>query len=244
MDEKIKKVARMIKANKKIWVLTGAGISTESGIPDFRSPKTGLWEKVSPMELSKEILFNNPERFYKVGFKFLTAMGQVKPNRGHEILADMEKEGYISGIITQNIDNLHKKAGSKIIFEVHGHTRSGYCLKCGHRMSLGDIETKVEEGEIPPKCTICSGTIRPDVVMFGDLLPECFERAWHEVQQSDVLMVIGSTLEVSPVNQLAGICNQLIIINLEPTIYDHQADVVIHSKASKALEAIYKGLKC
>lgn len=244
MDEKIQKAAQLIRESKKVVVLTGAGISTESGIPDFRSPETGLWEKIDPMKaLSTSVLLNHPEEFYAVGFKILTSMLNAKPNKSHEILAKMEREGYISTLVTQNIDNLHQKAGSQNVLEVHGHIRDGYCLNCHAKLSLEKIKEKVEKKEIPPRCMVCGGIVRPSVIMFGDQLPSSFDQAWNETENADLLMVIGSSLEVGPVNYLAHICKKLIIINLAQTAYDHRAAVCIPEKASKALDKIYQLLK-
>lgn len=153
--------ARLIRQSKKTMVLTGAGISTESGIPDFRSPGTGLWENLDPMEvLSTRVLYNSPEEFYKVGFKILSSMRNAKPNEAHYILSEMEKDGIISGVITQNIDNLHQKAGSKNVFEVHGNTREGSCLRCGKKVSFEILEEKVNKKQIPPCCDDCNGVLR------------------------------------------------------------------------------------
>jgi NAD-dependent deacetylase len=237
--EDIKKVAKLIKDSSKTMVLTGAGISTESGIPDFRSPNTGLWEHIDPMEaLSTSVLYNNPKKFYKEGFNMLLSMTDAEPNRAHFALAEMERLGYIKGVITQNIDNLHYKAGSKYILEVHGNTREGSCMKCANTVDLNVLINKVNNGEIPPKCDNCGGTLRPDVVFFGDMLPEDFNTSVREVETSDLLIVIGSSLTVSPVNYLPQMAKKLVIINMGPTAMDSFAEVKIEDKAGKTLEAI------
>lgn len=242
-DHVCDKIAEMLLESKMTLVLTGAGISTESGIPDFRSPKTGLWEKVDPMEaLSADVLYNNPKKFYNLGFKILTSMIGAKPNRAHFILAEMEKEGLIEGIVTQNIDNLHYDAGSRNIMEVHGHLRSGHCIRCWKSYKFEDMIKKVDEGEIPPLCT-CGSMIRPDVVMFGDNLPESFSRAWELSEKCDLMVVIGSSLQVGPVNQLPALAKRLIIINYGQTMYDSIADVVYRESASVGLEKVYKRLQ-
>lgn len=244
IDEKLQRAAELIKDSKKTVVLTGAGISTESGIPDFRSPGTGLWEKIDPMQaLSTSVLLNYPERFYAYGFKILTSMLDAKPNVSHEILAKMEAQGYISMIVTQNIDSLHQKAGSKNVLEVHGHIRSGHCIHCKAEYSMEKMKKKVEAGEVPPQCEGCGGVLRPNVVMFGDQLPSCFDAAWNEVEKSDLLIVIGSSLEVGPVNYLAQICKKLMIINMSSTAYDHRAVLLMNGKASDILTSIYSILE-
>lgn len=237
--DNIKKACKLIENSNKTMVLTGAGISTESGIPDFRSPGTGLWENTDPMEvLSTTVLRNNPERFYKDGFNILLDMMDARPNKAHNILAEMEGLGLIHGVITQNIDNLHQKAGSKYILEVHGNTRKGSCINCGDTVNIRILTEKVNNGEIPPKCNKCGGILRPDVILFGDMLPSAFNVALKEVETSDLLIVIGSSLMVSPVNYLPQMARKLIIINMGYTPMDNFAEVKIEEKAGDALEAI------
>lgn len=237
--DKYLKVVDLMQKSKNTIVLTGAGISTESGIPDFRSPNSGLWTKVDPMEaLSTSVLFNNPQKFYNTGFKIITSMKNAKPNRAHEILAKMEDEGIIQLIITQNIDNLHLWAGSQNVYEVHGNSRSCTCMKCKKTYSIETIEKKVEKNEIPPKC-VCSGIIRPDVVLFGDMLPDCFYEGMIEVEKAGLLIVIGSSLTVYPVSQMAAVCKRLIILNFGSTPYDYKSDVVINDNISDSLTKIY-----
>lgn len=239
LDNICDKIARMILGSKLTVVLTGAGVSTESGIPDFRSAGTGLWEKVDPMEaLSVDILFKNPRKFYNEGFKILTSMRNAKPNPAHIILGQMEMEGLIIGIVTQNIDNLHFQAGSKNIMEVHGHIRTGHCIECEKVYEFGTFIEKVDKGEVPPLC-LCGGMLRPDVILFGDNLPECFNKAWDISSNCDLMVVIGSSLQVGPVNHLPSLAKHLVIINSGETMYDKKADILCRDKASRALNNIY-----
>jgi NAD-dependent deacetylase len=232
------KTAQMIKMSKSTIVLTGAGVSTESGIPDFRSPGSGLWEKVDPMEaLSSRVLYNDPEKFYSVGFKIITSMKDALPNKVHYLVARLEELGLIDLVVTQNIDGLHHKAGSKSVYEVHGTTRSCRCDECGAEYDTALIEKKVTQGEIPPKCR-CGGVIRPNVVLFGDMLPDCFYESIKKVEEAELLVVLGSSLSVSPVNHLADICKKLIIINIGETCYDKKSDIIIRENISSALEKI------
>ncbi|MCK9217384.1 MAG: NAD-dependent deacylase [Firmicutes bacterium] len=241
--DKYKEAAVVIKKSKNIVVLTGAGISTESGIPDFRSPGEGLWTKMDPMEaLSTKVLLEEPRKFYETGFKIITTMKDAKPNRAHEILAKMEQGGIIQLVITQNIDNLHFKAGSQNVYEVHGNSRSYTCMNCNKSYEISTIEEKVELNEIPPKCT-CGGVIRPDVVMFGDMLPSCFYTGMRKVQEADLLIAIGTSLTVYPVSQLAEVCRKLMIINLSSTAYDYRSEVIINDNISEALTKIYSILE-
>lgn len=241
--DKYLKAADLIQKSKKTIVLTGAGISTESGISDFRSPNTGLWTKLDPMEaLSTNVLFNDPKKFYNTGFKIITSMKDAKPNKAHGILAKMEDEGLIHLIITQNIDNLHLRAGSQNIYEVHGNSRSCTCMKCNKSYNIDTIEERVNQNEIPPKC-ICGGIIRPDVVLFGDMLPDCFYEGMMEVENADLLIVIGSSLTVYPVSQMAAMCKRLIIINYSSTPYDYKSNVVLNDNISDSLTKIYNILR-
>lgn len=241
--DKIKEAAELILKSKKVFALTGAGISTDSGIPDFRS-STGYYSKMDPtLALSKDRLINHPEIFYKEGYKILEDLNDQEPNDGHKALAKMEELGYLSGIITQNIDNLHAKAGSKNIYEVHGETRGTHCMNCGKEYPFSHMREKVESGEIPPKCDKCGGVIRPNVVMFGDMMPDDFERGARELDSTDTLIVVGSSLTVSPVNFLPNYVDHLIIINNDPTPMDRRADFVFHENSSKVLQEILKEIE-
>ncbi|WP_077367167.1 SIR2 family NAD-dependent protein deacylase [Anaerosalibacter sp. Marseille-P3206] len=236
---KIKQASDMIKNSSKTMVLTGAGISTESGIPDFRSPGSGLWENMDPMEaLSTTVLYNNPKKFYSEGYKILLGMTDAKPNTAHYVLAEMEKQGYIKGVITQNIDNLHQKAGTKYLLEVHGNTREGSCTTCGKVVDINVLTEKVNNNEIPPKCNQCGGLLRPDVIFFGDMLPEDFNIALQEMEDCQLLIVIGSSLAVSPVNYLPSMAEKFIIINEGRTAMDYRCDLKIEDKAGVVLEKI------
>ena len=232
------KAALKIKNSKYTVMLTGAGISTDSGIPDFRSPGKGLWTKMDPMKaLSTDVLLDAPQEFYSSGFELLISMGDSKPNKAHYLVTELEKRGLLQLLITQNIDNLHLKAGTKNVYEVHGNTRTCTCMSCGESFDIERVIRKVESGEIPPRCT-CAGIIRPDVVLFGDMLPQCFYDGYDCVVKADLLIVAGTSLTVSPVNYLAEICKSLIIINKSNTPFDYRSDVIIHEGISEALEKI------
>ncbi len=244
LKDNIKIAAQMINNSSNTWVLTGAGMSTESGIPDFRTPNSGLWEKIDPMEaLSRNVLYNNPTKFYKTGYCILTQMSDFQPNEGHVVLAKLEEKGYINGIITQNIDNLHIRAGSKNVLEVHGNTRTGSCTDCNYKVELKYLTKKIQNNEIPPKCEQCGSSLRPDVVLFGDQLPKEFDKAWEIVNECELLIVIGSSLTVSPVNYLPQISPKVIIINLDKTHYDSYADIVIRGKAGTVLNKIFNSIQ-
>ncbi|MGM0366072.1 MAG: SIR2 family NAD-dependent protein deacylase [Actinomycetota bacterium] len=241
---KAEQIARQIKDSRRVCVLTGAGISTESGIPDFRGPG-GLWQKFDPRLLSADMLYNDPLSFYRKGMAVLeqiNAIRGVEPNRAHYVLAKLEKEGRIDCIITQNIDGLHTKAGSRNVMEVHGSLDKAYCMECGRKYSFSHIIGLVKKGSIPPRCS-CGGVLRPDVVLFGDMLGPDYEQAEAEVKKSNLLIVIGSSLEVSPVNRLPDLSSKFIIINAEPTAFDREAHLVWHQQAGKAMGQIYEEVK-
>ncbi len=223
-------------------MLTGAGISTESGIPDFRSPG-GIWSKFDAGVMTSSLLYENPEEFFKQGMAmlgFLEDIENTKHHVAHQVLAEMEKEGLLACIVTQNIDGLHQKAGSKKVYEVHGNIREGYCVSCNKKVEFSLLTRKIKEGEIPPICGECGGMLRPGVVLFGDRLPDCYQEALAEVKNSDLLLVIGSSLEVAPVNNLPALSKKYIIINKEKTYHDRSACIVWHEKAGAALEKIWQ----
>jgi NAD-dependent deacetylase len=241
-SSQIEQAARMIAGSAHCVALTGAGISTESGLPDFRSPGTGLWEGIDPAtELSAAALRRDPERFYRF-FLGLRRMAGALPNRAHEVLARLEREDLLRTVITQNIDGLHQRAGSRRVLEVHGHLESGSCLDCRRSLPMADLLGQVDDGVVPPRCLHCGEAVRPDVVLFGDPLPECFAAARAESARTDVMLVVGTSLTVWPVAGLPALARSLIIVNLEDTPYDRQAVVRIRDRAGAALEAIWDSL--
>ena len=238
-------ILNTIKNKENIVVLTGAGISSESGIPDFRSPN-GIWSRFDPATFSSNVLYIDPERFYKNSLKlleFLYSIKNAKPNKAHLILSKMESQGYISSIITQNIDGLHHKAGSKKVYEVHGNLEEGYCIGCGSKVTFDFLIKKILNNELPPKCEKCSGVLRPNIILFEDLLPDSFLDATEEVKNSGLLIIIGSSLEVTPVNSLPYESKKFIIINECRTYFDSMAFLCWHEKASIALEYIFNLLR-
>lgn len=237
-----KALAVLLAQHRGAVVLTGAGASTESGIPDFRSPGTGLWNHVDPMEyLSTDALFGRPEMFWKY---FSTVFGPVldaAPNAGHIALAKLEAAGYINAVITQNIDGLHQKAGSRVVLEVHGHLRTARCLKCGRSCPLAGAFSQLTTRPVP-RCPECGGTLRPDTVLFGDPMPPAYYEAEQLAARAELMIVIGSSLTVWPASDLAFRTPHLAIINQEPTPADARADVVVQARAGKTLEALAQHL--
>jgi NAD-dependent deacetylase len=223
-------------------VLTGAGISTESGIPDFRSPD-GIWARYDPMEYATIAAFRRDPvkvwEFYSIRFEALT---RAEPNAGHLALAELERHGLVSAVVTQNIDGLHERAGSRDVIEVHGSIRTASCLDCGERTALADVVAALRDAPAPP-CPRCGAVLKPDVVMFGELLsPEAIDRATELARGAGLLLVVGSSLEVYPVAGLpdatlaAG--GELAIVNRGGTPFDRRSAVKIDAPAGETLAAL------
>lgn len=225
-------------------LLSGAGISTPSGIPDFRSEGTGLWSRDEPLEVASLTTFRtHPERFYEWFRPLAAQIFEAQPNQAHLAVARLEQGGRLRSVATQNIDMLHQKAGSAHVIELHGSLASLSCTQCFRQeASLPYLKPFVEEGKIP-MCPRCGAVLKPDVILFGEQLPQ---RAWFEAQRlsraCDLMIVAGSSLEVMPV---AGLPMQaidrgahLLIINNTPTYLDVRADVVLHGNVADLIPAI------
>ncbi|TYO94929.1 SIR2 family NAD-dependent protein deacylase [Desulfallas thermosapovorans] len=238
-NEKIKKVVRLIKESKKTLALTGAGISTESGIPDYRSPGTGLWEKHDPARTaSLSALRKDPARFYNYNLDRWTAYSHAQPNAAHYALARLEKMGLLVGVITQNIDSLHVRAGATRVWEVHGHLRTCHCMECRESYGFDQLVYSIRNGTNPPRCVKCGGILRPDVVLFEDRMNEDFYQATQVISGCQLMLVVGSSLTVYPVAGLPGVAREIVIINRTPTPYDEEAAVVIHDSAGQVFRDI------
>jgi NAD-dependent deacetylase len=238
-SDAIERLAELIRDAQPVVVLTGAGISTESGIPDFRSSE-GIWQRYDPFELASIDAWRRDPRkvwdFYAMRFEMLT---RVEPNAGHVALARLERAGLVRAVVTQNIDTLHARAGSRNVIEVHGTIRTSSCLDCGHREPLERVL-----GLLPlPTCEVCGEPLKPDIVMFGELLPEAaIATATHLAREAGLMLVVGSSLEVWPVAGLpdetlrAG--GRLAIVNRGRTDYDARAAVVIDGGAGETLSKV------
>ena len=240
-------LADLIRAEQPCVVLTGAGVSTESGIPDFRSP-SGLWAEFDPLEYgSLDAFRSDPEkvwRFYAPRFSMLT---DAEPNAAHLALAELERRGLVRAVVTQNIDLLHERAGSGEVVEVHGSIRTSTCPRCGQRYRLGEVLELLAAGDGAPRCEDDGAVLKPDVVFFGELLPEAeMERATQLAREARLLLVVGSALEVFPVAGLpletldAG--GKVAIVNLGPTELDGRAHLRIAAPAGEALAAVVEAL--
>lgn len=232
--EKVRALAGLIRESKKTFALTGAGISTESGIPDYRSPGSGLWEKLDPAKVSSiSALRKDPAKFYSVNLERWVAYGNAQPNIAHLALARLEKAGCLVGTITQNIDSLHRKAGSERVWEVHGHLRTCRCMNCGRNYEFSYLVRQVRSGSNPPLCAECKGVLRPNVVLFGDPMNEDFFQACQVLSGCQLLIVAGSSLSVYPVAGLPEFARRVVIINKTPTPWDDKAEIVINDSTGK-----------
>jgi NAD-dependent deacetylase len=228
-------LAALIRAHQPCVVLTGAGISTESGIPDFRSP-TGLWARFDPLDYgSIEAFRADPARVWDFyAFRF-DALSRAEPNAGHLALAELERRGLVQAVVTQNIDLLHERAGSRDVVEVHGSIRTSSCPACGRSYALAEVLELLPV----PSCGDDGAVLRPDVVFFGELLPEpAIERAYELVRGSGLLLVVGSTLEVYPVAGLPLEAPRFAIVNLGPTTLDGRAVLRVEGRAGEVLPAL------
>jgi NAD-dependent deacetylase len=244
----IQQAVNLLKDARHAVALTGAGISTPSGIPDFRSQDSGLWKRFDPMAVASLSSFRyHPEKFFEWVRPLVASMLDASPNAAHIALARMEKAGYLSGVVTQNIDDLHHRAGSINVYEVHGHLRRATCIKCYRSYSTeGHIEAFAREGKIPI-CDDCGGILKPDIVLYGEQLPASIVNAARElIDESDLILIAGSSLEVTPAASMPiGALNRgahLIIINIEPTYLDERAAVLIHEDVVDVLPAIADAL--
>ena len=198
----VSRLAELFRERGPAVVLTGAGISTESGIPDFRSP-TGIWAQYDPAEYATIEAFRaDPVKVWSFYSLRLRVLVEAEPNDGHRALAELERAGHVSAVVTQNIDGLHQRAGSRDVTEVHGSIRSSTCLECGASYSLAELLELLEDADAPA-CTRCGAIVKPDVVMFGELMPEAaIDRAYELARSTGLMLVVGSALEVWPVSQL------------------------------------------
>jgi NAD-dependent deacetylase len=240
------RLAELVRTHQPCIVLTGAGISTESGIPDFRSP-TGIWAQFDPLEYGSIDAFRADPRkvweFYAPRYRMLT---DAEPNEGHHALAELERRGFVRALVTQNIDLLHERAGSRDVVEVHGSIRTSSCPSCGSRRRLDEVVALVEKHGAPP-CPECGAILKPDVVMFGELLPEeAIDRAFALAEEAELLLVVGSSLEVYPVAGLPDATlargGRLAIVNRGATALDHRASVRVDGAAGETLRELAKML--
>jgi NAD-dependent deacetylase len=241
IEEKIRKLAELIINSNNIVALTGAGMSTESGIADFRTPGEGLWEKVDPYEFASihSYIANTSKN---LGFMLETGkhIFRARPNKGHKALTRLQKLGKLKGVLTQNIDRLHHKAKTRNIVEFHGNAYEAKCMTCGQIYEITYMVNQVMKGKSTPSCEKCRGMLKPNAIFFGEPLEsQTFEAADKMLEECDLLLVLGSSLVVFPVawypSRVLSAGAKLAIINIQETDMDSVAEVVIHQKIGDIL---------
>ena len=242
------RLAELLRQSASAVVLTGAGVSVPSGIPDFRTRGKGLWEKVNPMEVAHIDAFRrDPDRFWRFYSERFVALKEKRPNRAHEAIAELERRGLVDGVVTQNIDLLHRRAGSDNVVEVHGSIEWSVCMECGGRYELDQVLDLLAAAPGAPECRACVAPLRPDVVLFGELLPE---RAIAEAESlaagADLLVCVGTSLEVYPVASLPALTlergGRLALVTQGPTPYDREAELKLSGDVVLELERLLAAL--
>ena len=243
----VERLAELLGQSLRAVALTGAGVSVPSGIPDFRTPETGLWAKVDPMEVAHISVFERePERFWSYYRPRFQSLGDKVPNRAHEALAELERRGLIEGVITQNIDRLHRAAGSENVIEVHGSIETSSCTGCGASFGLEQVDDLFDERGVAV-CAACGGAVKPDVVLFGEMLPvEAIEWATELAEAADLMLCVGSSLAVHPVAGLPQLTldrgGRLAIVTKGETPYDAAAELKLGGEVDAELDALLAAL--
>jgi NAD-dependent deacetylase len=241
-------LAALVRDARSVVALTGAGISVPSGIPDFRTPGSGLWENVNPMEVAHIDAWRaDPERFWHFYGDRFTTLREKEPNGAHAALVALEEMGRLDAVVTQNIDMLHRRAGTRRLVEVHGTIEHSSCLSCLARYPLDEVRRRLADSLVSVPFCDCGEPLKPDVVLFGEFLPEgALEEAYALAAGADVLLCIGSSLEVHPIAQLPGVTRgaggAVAVITQGPTPWDDRATVRLGGDVVTELEALVAAL--
>jgi NAD-dependent deacetylase len=243
----VERLAELLGRSRRAVALTGAGVSVPSGIPDFRTPQTGLWEVVDPMEVAHiDVFEREPERFWSYYRPRFESLGDKEPNRAHEALAELERRGLIEGVITQNIDRLHRAAGSENVIEVHGSIETSSCTACETAFGLEEMDA-LFDGRGVARCSACGGAVKPDVVLFGEMLAvAAVERATELAEEADLMLCVGSSLAVHPVAGLPQLTldrgGRLALVTKGETPYDGDAELKLGGEVDEELAALVAAL--
>ncbi len=249
-SDTIEAAVDLVRGSDDVVGFTGAGASTESGIPDFRSPG-GLWDRYDPSDFTIQALRRDPVAYWEKRLEMRENQefdwNAVEPNPSHEALAALEAAGVLSTLITQNVDGLHQAAGSENVLELHGSRRAAKCLHCERRLPLETLDRKLTEEPLPPRCDDCDGLLKRATVSFGEALPrDVLMAAKRAATECDCFLTVGSSLTVEPAASMPRIASRngasLVVVNLEPTGIDDRADVVIHAKAGETLSELADGV--
>jgi NAD-dependent deacetylase len=236
--------AALLARSRRAVALTGAGISTPSGIADFRTPGTGLWSRIDPEEAASIGGFmRDPSVFYDWYVDSAVAKEAALPNPAHRALAELEERGILRAVVTQNIDGLHQKAGARRVLELHGNGHTASCIDCAEQFDTDTLIQRFQEDRQVPHCPVCGGLVKPNVVFYGEMLPfDVLQDAQHEISRCDLLLVVGSSLVVAPAAELPWLAVQnrtpLIVCNLSSTWADHYAEVVLREDVAVSLPAL------
>ncbi len=247
--ESFSRVQDLFRRASHAVALTGAGVSTPSGIPDFRSPESGLWQLVNPFEVASLGAFRrHPDVFYDWIRPMVRLVLGASPNPAHVALAELEQMGMLRATITQNIDGLHLRAGSSRVVEIHGHFRTATCINCYQRTPGEHVLNHLANSSGVPTCSHCGGVLKPDIILMGEQLPYAeLQASYQEARRCDLMLVAGSSLTVEPAASLPELARRngasLILINLEPTWVDPVAEVVIHADVAQVLPELVNGLR-
>ena len=237
-------LAELLRSSERAVVLTGSGVSVPSGIPDFRSPGTGLWQNVDPMEVAHiDAWRRDPDRFWRFYGERFASLVEKEPNAAHRAVAELESRGLVRGVITQNIDRLHRAAGTRRLVEVHGSIDWSVCMECGGRVPLDRVVELLRSADGAPECLACIAPLKPDVVLFGEMLSQAaMAEAYSLAAEADVMLCVGSSLEVHPVAGLPGVTRsaggRLALITQGPTPYDRDAEVKLDGDVVGELQAV------
>lgn len=248
LQPQIQKLARLVAASQRLVAFTGAGVSTESGIPDFRGPD-GIWTKFNPADFTFQKFLTSPETRRMSWQRFrANPTHDARPNAAHYAIAELERLGKLDCVITQNVDNLHEKAGNSTVIELHGTLSWVVCLECGKRYPSQEVRVWLEDGETVPTCRQCGGLLKSATVSFGQAMPKReTAEAERRSRRCDLFLVVGSSLVVYPAAFMPVYALQsgakLAIVNLQPTPLDYRADVLLHAQAGEALPHVVSEVK-
>jgi NAD-dependent deacetylase len=243
----VERLADLIRESHCTVALTGAGVSVPSGIPDFRTPETGLWANVDPMEVAHiDVFERDPARFWSYYRPRFQSLGDKRPNAAHEALAELERRGLLEGVVTQNIDRLHRAGGSRNVVELHGSIETSSCTRCAGSFDLEEVEA-LFDGDGIAICSNCGGAVKPDVVLFGELLPEsAMVRARDLAERAELMLCVGSSLVVHPAAGLPQLTlehgGRLAIVTQGPTPYDEDAELKLGGEVDVELAALLAAL--
>jgi len=244
----VARLAELLDGARLGVALTGAGVSVPSGVPDFRTPGTGLWAGVDPMEVAHiDAWRRDPDRFWRFYGERFASLGAVRPNPAHEALAELERRGLIEAVITQNVDRLHRGAGSQRVIEVHGSIEWSLCMSCGARVGLEEVLARVASAPGAPECEACLTPLKPDVTLFGEMLPEAaIDEAHALASAADLMLCVGSSLAVFPVASLPEATlssgGRLAIVTQSETPYDAEAEVLLRGDVADELTDLVAAL--